>query len=150
MYVDANAHWGIPPFQVLSGKVPYHYIKQPIQIVLLVVDGKMPRPPEDPKIADNHWNMIQSCWGLPNDRPFSQDILTFVTTQRSKHKIGWSNTRYRLNIHRSSIVTCVSFVGLQNTCEQRSILSFYCSSCRRLDRTSFQTPIPSTSLPPTT
>jgi len=69
--------------QVLSGKVPYYYIKQPIQIILMVVDGKVPRRPEEPKIADVHWNMIQSCWRAPDVRPSSEDILSFVTAQRS-------------------------------------------------------------------
>ncbi|KAG0691860.1 kinase-like domain-containing protein [Suillus ampliporus] len=68
--------------QVLSGKVPYYYIKQQMQIVVMVVDGKRPRRPEDPQIAEEHWNMIECCWSARNVRPSSEDILRFVAAQR--------------------------------------------------------------------
>ncbi|KAJ8591924.1 kinase-like protein [Rhizopogon salebrosus TDB-379] len=69
--------------QVLSGKVPYYYIKQTIQVILLVVDGNKPRRPEDPQIADDHWSMIQSCWSPPEVRPISGDVLGFIMAQRN-------------------------------------------------------------------
>ncbi|KAJ8585686.1 kinase-like protein [Rhizopogon salebrosus TDB-379] len=74
--------------QVLSGKVPYYYIKQTIPVMLLVVDGKKPRRPEDPQIADDHWNMIQSCWSPPDVRPFSGDVLRFIMAQRDDVEVG--------------------------------------------------------------
>lgn len=67
--------------QVLSGKVPYYYIKQQMQIIVMVVDGKKPRRPEEPQIADEHWNMIEHCWNASNVRPTSEDILRFVVAQ---------------------------------------------------------------------
>lgn len=68
--------------QVLSGKVPYYYIKQQMQIIMMVVDGKKPRRPEEPKIAEEHWSMIESCWGPYNVRPTVEDLLRFVAAQR--------------------------------------------------------------------
>jgi hypothetical protein len=84
---------------------------------LMVVDGKRPRRPEG--IADDHWNMIQSCWKPPRVRPLSEDILSFVTAQRSKQKFDWSSARCGLNFYRSpSIVTSVLLAVLYG---QRSI-----------------------------
>lgn len=68
--------------QVLSGKVPYYYIKQQMQIIVMVVNGKRPRRPEEPKIADEHWSMIECCWSPSNVRPSSDDVLKFVLAQR--------------------------------------------------------------------
>ncbi|KAG2344396.1 kinase-like protein [Suillus weaverae] len=68
--------------QVLSGKVPYYYIRQQMQIIMMVVDGKKPRRPEEPKIAEEHWSMIESCWGPCNVRPTVEDLLRFVAAQR--------------------------------------------------------------------
>ncbi|KAG1818661.1 kinase-like domain-containing protein [Suillus subaureus] len=67
--------------QVLSGKVPYYYIKQQMQIIMMVVDGRKPRRPEEPKIAEEHWSMIERCWSSCNVRPTIEDILNFVVTQ---------------------------------------------------------------------
>ncbi|KAG2109173.1 kinase-like protein, partial [Suillus cothurnatus] len=73
--------------QVLSGKVPYYYIKQQMHIIMMVVDGKKPRRPEEPKIAEEHWSMIERCWSPSNVRPTIEDLLRFVGEQRCKHNI---------------------------------------------------------------
>ncbi|KAG2360654.1 kinase-like domain-containing protein [Suillus spraguei] len=79
--------FGSITLQVLSGKVPYYYIKQQMQIIVMVADGKKPRRPEEPKIAEEHWNMIERCWSPCNIRPTIEDIVRFIAAQRSKHKI---------------------------------------------------------------
>ncbi|KAG2109176.1 hypothetical protein BD769DRAFT_1497754 [Suillus cothurnatus] len=53
-------------FKVLSGKVPYYYIKQ--------------------QITEDHWSMIERCWSPSNVRPTIEDLLRFVVEQRCKHK----------------------------------------------------------------
>ncbi|KAG2147392.1 kinase-like protein, partial [Suillus bovinus] len=79
--------FGSVMLQVLSGKVPYYYIKQQTQIVVMVVGGKKPRRPEEPKIAEEHWSMIERCWSPFNARPTIEYLLRFITAQRSKHMI---------------------------------------------------------------
>lgn len=74
--------FGSTMLQVLSGKVPYYYIKQQMQIIVMVVDGKKPRRPEEPKIAEEHWSMIERCWSPFNVRPTIEDLLSFVAAQR--------------------------------------------------------------------
>lgn len=100
------AYWSISLCQVLSGKVPYYYIKQQMQIIMMVVNGKKPRRPEEPTITEEHWSMIERCWSPCDARPTIEDILIFIAAQRSKHKI-WL-------VERMSVTE----VGLQNTCEQ--------------------------------
>lgn len=74
--------FGSITLQVLSGKVPYYYIKQQMQIIVMVADGKKPRRPEEPKIAEEHWNMIERCWSPCDVRPAIEDIVKFIATQR--------------------------------------------------------------------
>ncbi|KAG1763623.1 kinase-like domain-containing protein [Suillus occidentalis] len=76
------AHWSVSLFQVLSGKVPYYYIKQQMQIIVMVVNGKKPKRPEEPKIAEDHWSMIERCWSPCNVRPTIEDLLNFIAAQR--------------------------------------------------------------------
>ncbi|KAG2049076.1 kinase-like protein [Suillus hirtellus] len=68
--------------QVLSGKIPYYYIKQQMQIIMMVVNGKKPRRPEEPTITEEHWSMIERCWSPCDARPTIEDILVFIAAQR--------------------------------------------------------------------
>ena len=70
---------------MLSGQLPYNYLKSDGQVLLELHNGIQPRRPDDPCIADNHWHFIQQCW-LTNerDRPQIAEVCQFLEEQYQK------------------------------------------------------------------
>ncbi|KAH8830229.1 kinase-like domain-containing protein [Flagelloscypha sp. PMI_526] len=48
--------------EILSGRIPYHYIKTEAQVVIELHQGNKPRRPASTFVDDGQWNLIQSCW----------------------------------------------------------------------------------------
>lgn len=47
----------------------------------LVLNGKRPDRLENPKMEDNTWNIIQSCWeSIPSTRPTMEQIAMRLTS----------------------------------------------------------------------
>ncbi|KIJ68104.1 hypothetical protein HYDPIDRAFT_25549 [Hydnomerulius pinastri MD-312] len=73
--------FGCVMFQVLSGQVPYHDLRNDRQVLVKMMVGITPRRPVAfPIIEDEHWDFIRQCWA-PLDtrrRPSSEDIIKFL------------------------------------------------------------------------
>ena len=69
--------------QVLSGRLPYYYLKSEAHILMELHNGNQPQRPDEPCIADTHWHFIQQCWTSPDEarRPRIEDICQFVQEQ---------------------------------------------------------------------
>lgn len=64
--------------QVLSGDVPYHYIKKDILVAVELHKGVYPKRPEKIWVTDGIWHFINQCWAEPAKRPRIQEIGTFM------------------------------------------------------------------------
>ena len=64
--------------QVLSGKQPWSEVQVDARILILLWQGQKPRRPESHAIADQHWDLIQQCWSLAQERPPTDSIITFI------------------------------------------------------------------------
>ena len=50
------------------------------QIMRTVIEGRRPKRLEKPKMEDNTWELIQSCWRpIPSHRPTMEEIVTALT-----------------------------------------------------------------------
>ncbi|KAI5993415.1 kinase-like domain-containing protein, partial [Pisolithus marmoratus] len=72
--------FGSVMLQVLTGKVPYHYIEHDEDVIFAIGRSLRPNCPQD--IADEHWNCIQKCWAAnPEDRPSAGELVSFFHQQ---------------------------------------------------------------------
>ncbi|KZT25001.1 kinase-like protein [Neolentinus lepideus HHB14362 ss-1] len=83
--------FGSVTLQVLSGRIPYHYL-QNIQILWYLINGTKPvRPVEaDSRITDTYWEFIQRCWTQPEARPNINEVLTQLQDFRDKASESFS------------------------------------------------------------
>ncbi|KAF8548432.1 kinase-like protein [Imleria badia] len=71
-------------FQILSGKVPYHYYSRDMQIVAAIFKGETTTRPDNPRVTDNRWGFIQRCWSSFRNvvqRPSSEEVVAFSTDE---------------------------------------------------------------------
>ena len=76
------------PEQVLSGKVPYHYYSRDMQVIAAIFRGETPTRPDNPRVTDPRWEVIQRCWSPFRNvvqRPCSEDIVAFSTDDLARH-----------------------------------------------------------------
>ncbi|EGO24680.1 hypothetical protein SERLADRAFT_438301 [Serpula lacrymans var. lacrymans S7.9] len=71
---------GSVALQVLSGKIPYYYLRQEQRVLLLLFMGHKPRRPS---IDDTHWAFINRCWSSPEHRP--SVVVASLAIQRFYH-----------------------------------------------------------------
>ncbi|KAF7980407.1 hypothetical protein HWV62_38220 [Athelia sp. TMB] len=66
--------------QMLSGKIPYYYIRAQAAVVILVHSGTLPRRPERVQglSDDKVWGFINKCWSAPSQRPTIAEVSAFV------------------------------------------------------------------------
>lgn len=66
--------------QMLSGNVPYHYVRAQAAVVILVHSGTLPRRPKRVQGLndDRVWDFINRCWSSPTQRPTIAEVSTFV------------------------------------------------------------------------
>ncbi|KAH7924090.1 kinase-like protein [Leucogyrophana mollusca] len=72
--------FGSVMLQVISGVVPYHYLKNDAQVLIAISKGITPMRPLNPEIDDEHWNLIQQCWSTTRHgalRPSIRAIADF-------------------------------------------------------------------------
>lgn len=70
--------------QILSGKVPYHYLAREGQVLLQLQNGNKPRRPHDSEghMNDVLWDKINECWAdNPIHRPTSDSVAQFLDDQ---------------------------------------------------------------------
>ncbi|KAF7345015.1 putative TKL/TKL-ccin protein kinase [Mycena venus] len=62
--------FGSVTLEILSGRMPYFYIKTDAQVVIEIHKGNKPRRPAQSFVTDAQWAFIQHCWAAdPNERP---------------------------------------------------------------------------------
>jgi len=62
--------------EILSGRVPYHYLVREEQVLIALHKGNKPNRPTNDCIMDTHWNAINACWAItPGDRPTMEKVL---------------------------------------------------------------------------
>ncbi|KAG1741464.1 kinase-like domain-containing protein [Suillus paluster] len=70
--------------QVLTGDVPWSYLKNDGAITLHLSQGIIHRRPPSRYVTDRCWDFILRCWSTtPNDRPSAAEALQFVVSEQS-------------------------------------------------------------------
>ncbi|KAF9256249.1 kinase-like protein [Marasmius fiardii PR-910] len=73
--------FGMTILELLTHQHPYSQKKQPTDVVLEVIAGKIPPRPTEPRVVergldDVMWSLLVECWGRPPSvRPSIEDIL---------------------------------------------------------------------------
>jgi len=69
----------ISHLQILSGRMPYHYIRTDAQVVIQLHQGVKPRRPASTFVDDDQWGLIQKCWkDPPEDRPSASRVVAMT------------------------------------------------------------------------
>ncbi|KAG7442683.1 uncharacterized protein BT62DRAFT_935709 [Guyanagaster necrorhizus] len=62
--------FGSVTLEILSGRIPYHYVRTDAQVVIELHNGKKPRRPAPSFVTNAQWDFIQRCWADdPQERP---------------------------------------------------------------------------------
>ncbi|KIJ07120.1 hypothetical protein PAXINDRAFT_90906 [Paxillus involutus ATCC 200175] len=65
--------------QILTGKVPYHYLVNDAPVVLAIRKGETPKRPSEDLVTDRQWAFMQRCWTPATvARPSGEEIVEFV------------------------------------------------------------------------
>ncbi|KIJ09989.1 hypothetical protein PAXINDRAFT_86694, partial [Paxillus involutus ATCC 200175] len=65
--------------QILTGKVPYHYYVNDLQVMVAVSQGITPQRPSEDLVTDHQWAFMQRCWAPINtERPSGEEIVEFA------------------------------------------------------------------------
>ncbi|KAF9564167.1 kinase-like protein [Agrocybe pediades] len=76
--------FGSVMLEILSGRMPYHYLRTDAQVVIQLHQGIKPRRPASTFVDDNQWDLIQKCWQIPpENRPTAQEVLDITQTLRN-------------------------------------------------------------------
>ncbi|KIJ66995.1 hypothetical protein HYDPIDRAFT_85639, partial [Hydnomerulius pinastri MD-312] len=81
--------------QVLSGKVPYFYLRSDTQVLGMVVRGIEPERPKIPHIENRHWDIIQWCWTANGEnRPPMSEVAQLMRSEANRLQFmfaSWKN-----------------------------------------------------------
>ncbi|KAG9217667.1 hypothetical protein CCMSSC00406_0003644 [Pleurotus cornucopiae] len=67
--------FGSVMLEILSGRIPYHYIRADAQVVIELHKGNKPRRPSDSFVTSAQWQFIQRCWGDElEERPRIEEV----------------------------------------------------------------------------
>ncbi|KAF9238134.1 kinase-like domain-containing protein [Melanogaster broomeanus] len=72
---------GLRNIKVLTGKIPYHYYRVDVRVVLAISQGENPRRPGLAVITDRRWAFIQKCWSTVDEgqsRPSDEEVVEFI------------------------------------------------------------------------
>jgi len=71
--------FGSVTLEILSGRIPYHYIRSDAQVIFELARGKKPRRPATSFVTDAQWAFISSCWhDDPVLRPGVEEVVNTV------------------------------------------------------------------------
>jgi len=71
--------FGSVTLEILSGRMPYFYIKTDAQVVIEIHKGNRPRRPAQSFVTDAQWEFIQRCWaGNPEERPDCAEVVRSI------------------------------------------------------------------------
>ena len=108
--------------QILSGKVPYHYLKHDGQVLLELSKRVKPTRPASAFLTNELWRFIGECWeDSPAARPSSLDVTSRISTlyQRtiSRHSY-WPH--YHDKSYATAYELCAFFSRIS------TLLLYYC------------------------
>ncbi|KAJ7819194.1 TKL/TKL-ccin protein kinase [Mycena olivaceomarginata] len=67
--------FGSVTLEILSGRMPYFYIKTDAQVVIEIHKGNKPRRPTNQFVTDTQWAFIQRCWAAnAEERPDAEEV----------------------------------------------------------------------------
>ncbi|KAJ3517430.1 hypothetical protein NLJ89_g512 [Agrocybe chaxingu] len=67
--------FGSVMLEILSGRMPYHYLRTDHQVVIQLHQGIKPRRPATSFVNDSQWDLIQQCWkDPPESRPSAEEL----------------------------------------------------------------------------
>lgn len=69
---------------MLSGQIPYHYIKRDATVVIELHYGRIPKRPSQIWINNKVWAFISTCWAESSQRPIIGTVSEFVQYCRAK------------------------------------------------------------------
>jgi len=79
METDVYA-FGCLYYEILFNTVPFHESNE-LQIMRLIINGERASRLQIPKMGDNTWHLIQSCWkSVPSKRPKMKEIVEVLPT----------------------------------------------------------------------
>ncbi|KAH7871132.1 uncharacterized protein C8R40DRAFT_1122895 [Lentinula edodes] len=69
--------FGSVTLEILSGRIPYHYIRSDAQVIFELAQGRKPRRPNASFITDSQWKFISTrCWhDVPDLRPDAEEVV---------------------------------------------------------------------------
>ncbi|KAJ6542835.1 TKL/TKL-ccin protein kinase [Mycena capillaripes] len=71
--------FGSVTLEILSGRIPYFYVKTDAQVVIEMHKGNKPRRPATSFVTDAQWAFIQHCWDAdPEQRPDSAQVMRSI------------------------------------------------------------------------
>ncbi|KAJ7743325.1 kinase-like protein [Mycena metata] len=78
--------FGSVTLEILSGRIPYHYLRQDAQVVIELHKGNKPRRPAVSFVTDAQWAFIQRCWASnPLQRPDAAEVMRAVGALYRSH-----------------------------------------------------------------
>ncbi|KAJ3972535.1 TKL/TKL-ccin protein kinase [Lentinula raphanica] len=85
--------FGSVTLEILTGRIPYHYIRTDAQVIFELAQGRKPRRPIASLVTDSQWEFISSrCW---HDEPdFRPDIDEVVDTMQMLLRTSLEFRRY--------------------------------------------------------
>ncbi|KAJ7688619.1 kinase-like domain-containing protein [Mycena rosella] len=71
--------FGSVMLEILSGRIPYHYLRTDAQVVIEIHKGNQPRRPATSFVTDAQWALIQRCWDADGDaRPDCAEVVRAI------------------------------------------------------------------------
>jgi len=71
--------FGSVTLEILSGRIPYHYIRNDAQVIFELARGKKPRRPAPSFVTDAQWTFISRCWlDDPVLRPEVEEVANTI------------------------------------------------------------------------
>lgn len=79
--------FGSVMLEILSGRIPYHYVRSDAQVIIEVYLGRKPRRPSRTFVTEQQWEFIQRCWEDEVQlRPEIDDVVCTVAELLCKTK----------------------------------------------------------------
>ncbi|KIY70147.1 kinase-like protein [Cylindrobasidium torrendii FP15055 ss-10] len=81
--------FGSVMLEILSGRIPYHYVRSDAQVIIEVYLGRKPRRPSRTFVNEKQWEFIQTCWDEDVERrPEVGDVVLAVAEMLRELKGG--------------------------------------------------------------
>ncbi|KAJ7047351.1 kinase-like domain-containing protein [Mycena alexandri] len=107
-------------YEILTGDVPFHDIKNDMAVMLQVLQGERPSQPTEcsgTRELDNLWELLQNCWhGEAERRPSASEIVQrligpSIWATATSFAVDWDDTftsKFRRSIQAQTLLPAVS------------------------------------------